>query len=270
MWNTSNPVLANDDKFAEFYGQDAVVPRANVATVQGVVNKTGILALVALALGGVGYWFVSQNPGLMWISWLASAAITFGIFFVIFGKPLLAVYLAPVYAAVEGFFLGGFTYVAEYILAQRGIQVAGGVALQALIITGCCVAAMLTLYSLRILRPTKFFVAAVSTATLAIALAYLVNFVMSLLGYPLPFLGLSATTATGTAGWIGVGVNLFILAIASAFLIIDFKTVEDIVERGSPKTMEWFAAFGLIVTIAWIYLEAVKLIIRLSSLLKRD
>ena len=89
-------------------------------------------------------------------------------------------------------------------------------------------------------------------------------------GIQLPFISLGSTMATGMSGYIGLGLNLFILGIASFMLIFDFKLIEDKVNAGAPRYMEWFCGFALIVSLAWIYFEAVKLVLRLSSLFGRD
>jgi uncharacterized YccA/Bax inhibitor family protein len=270
MWQSSNPALANDDAFAQFYGKAMFDTRTKVATLQGVVNKTAILTVIAVAAGTLGYWLFSTHPMTLWLSNLVGFIVVMAVYFVIRGKPQASVYLAPVYAVVEGVFLGGFTALAEYLLAQRNIHVPGGVALQAFIITGCALGSMLALYSMRILRPTQTFRNVISTATGAIALTYLVSFILSLFGVHLPFITMfSAANATGGAALIGLGVNLFILAIASLGLIIDFGMIEERLQTESPRYIEWYCGFALLVTLAWIYYESVKIVLRVAALVNR-
>ncbi len=123
------------------------------------------------------------------------------------------------------------------------------------------------LYKLGV-RPTRMFTAVLGVATMAIMLAYLVSFVMMLiLKQPLPLISFaSAVSDKGPLGFLGLGINVFILIIASLWLIIDFKMVEDAVNAGEPKYMEWYLGFALLVTLAWIYYEAVKLVVRLAVL----
>lgn len=268
MWNSTNPALANDDAFNQFYGKAMFDERSNVATLQGVVNKTAILAGLAIAAGVGGYALVSTYASFMWISWLVSLVVALGIYFVIHGKPQTAVFLGPVYAVVEGAFLGAFTGVAEYMLASRGIKVAGGVALQAFVITGSALAGMLTLYTTGVLRPTETFKRVIYTATAAIFITYLISFVLWLVGVNLPFMSVFSTGATGPA-LIGMGINLFVLAIASLWLIIDFGMIEERLRGEAPKYMEWYCGFALIVTLAWIYYEAVKMVMRIAALVDR-
>ncbi len=148
-----------------------------------------------------------------------------------------------------------------------GYAVAGGIALQAFIITLSLMIAMLALYSARIIRPTRTFQAVVGVFTAGIMLTYLVSILLSLFGVALPFVSLASAFAGGTTAWIGLGINVFILGIASLWLVIDFKLVEDKVASGGPKYLEWYCGFALLVTLAWIYFEAVKLVFRLAILL---
>ena len=126
MFQSSNPVLTNNDKFSEFYGAMEGREKSTVITIQGVVNKTAILTLIAVIAGTGGYKYFMMNPGMLWIGSIATLILTLGIYFVIFGDPRKAKFLAPVYAIVEGAFLGGFTAIAESMLAARGLSVAGG------------------------------------------------------------------------------------------------------------------------------------------------
>ncbi len=268
MWQSSNPALHNDKAFEEFYGSRGMTAaQPATATLQGVVNKTGMLLLLAITGGAGGYALSASMPSLLWISAIVSALVCFGVYFVIAGRPALARYLAPVYAIVEGAFLGALTGVLDRSLAQMGYAVAGGVALQAFIITLSICLAMLGLYSVRILRPTRLFVAIVSVATAGIMITYAASWVLGIFfGVGLPFVSLGSALAGGTPALIGLGINVLILGVASAWLIIDFSLVERQVAQGGPKSMEWYLGFALLVTLAWVYFEAVKLVFRLAVL----
>lgn len=260
---SSNPALTNEDTFRHFYDAE----RADVVTVQGVVNKTGFLALLAVAAGAAGYSLVVRVPSLLWISWLASFGLCIGFFFIMRGNPAKARIIAPIYAIVEGVFLGAFTSMIDTMLNRMGYAVAGGVALQAFIITASIMVAMLGLYSARILRPTKLFVSVVSVATAGIFLTYLAGTLLwFIFGVDMPFISLSSALTGGTAGYIGLGINVLILGVASLGLIIDFGMVEQRVKQGGPKAEEWYLSFALIVSLAWVYFEAVKLVARLAIL----
>jgi len=276
MWNSSNPMLTRQDTFNEVYGKGmnsvagtggAIAARPNVTTMQGVLNKTTLLVGLTVIAGGFGYSISATMPSILWMSAIAGFVICLGMCFLLAGKPQLSPIVGPIYAIVEGIFLGAFTALADDILAAKGLAVAGGVGVQAFIITAACMVSMLGLYSAGIIRPTKTFMAVVGTATLAIGLSYLAIFVLRMFGVSVPYIGLSAaTTDTGTAGWIGLGINAFILVIASLTLAIDFKQVEDNVAAKAPKYMEWYCAVGLLVTLAWIYFESVKMVLRVATM----
>lgn len=265
MLQSSNPALS--DQVLHGAGFAVPAPDAGVITLQAVVNRTGLLAVIALVAGAGGYSLAESHPGAMWISWIAAAVVGLGIGLVLGMRPTLAPILAPVYAIVEGVFLGALTAVAESILAAKGLSVAGGVGVQAFIITICVMLSMLALYSFGLIKPTRRFQAIVGTLAGAVALTYLVSFVLSLFWRPLPLVSFaSAANDTGTMGWIGLGLNVAILGLASLFLVIDFKRIEDLVAQRAPKSMAWYGAFALLVTLAWIYYEAVKLVLRIAVL----
>lgn len=270
MWTSSNPVLTRGDKFQEAYGEMSGTHQAEVTTLQGVINKTAILTLIAVVAGTGGYAWFTTHPGSMLIGWIATFILTIGLYFVIYGNPRRAPYLAPVYAVIQGAFLGGFTAFAESMLASRGLTVVGGVALQAFIVTISVLLAMLCLYTSRIIQPNGTFMKIMATAITAVLFMYLIGIVLMFVGIRMPYIYLSSTLETGTAGYIGLGINLLFLGLASFMLIFDFKLVEDKVKAGAPKYMEWFCGFALLVTLAWIYLESVKLVMRLAALFRGD
>ena len=181
-------------------------------------------------------------------------------------NPMRAVVLAPIYAIIQGAFLGVITMLIDTWLAQAGYAATGGVALQAFVITLAILASMLTLYYFRILQATPMFTRVVLTLVVGIMITYVISLILSFFGMGVPFISVFTTPMEGTGMWIGLGINLFILLIASLMLIIDFKIVEDHVKADAPKRMDWFLGLCLIVTLAWIYLEAVQLSARLAIL----
>jgi uncharacterized YccA/Bax inhibitor family protein len=174
-----------------------------------------------------------------------------------------------VYALVQGAFLGVLTHMLDGVLESMEIVAMGGLALQAFVITISVLISMLTLYHFKILKPTKKFKAVVGVLTLGIFLTYLISFVMSMFGAQMPFLSIGSALQGGQAAYIGLGLNVMILGVASLWLIIDFGMIEKQLNDGAPKHMEWFSAFILMVTLVWIYLEAVKLCFRLAILFGR-
>ncbi len=263
MWQSSNPALTNDQTFEEL--KSVFAGESNVASLQGVVNKTGLLAVLAVSAGAGGYTLVGSVPSLLWITNIAALVTCIGVYLVIRRNPAIAKVAAPVYALVEGAFLGALTGALDGILAGMNKAIPGGVALQAFIITISILIAMLLLYKFRILRPTKLFVSVVSVATMGIMFTYLISFVLGFFGMSLPFISLGSAMAGGSAGLIGIGINVLILGLASMWLIIDFGMIEQRVAAGGPKSEEWYLSFALMVTLAWIYFEAVKLVFRIAA-----
>jgi uncharacterized YccA/Bax inhibitor family protein len=264
---TSNPALKNEDAFSQFYGKEMFASKPDVTTLQGVVNKTAILVGVAIASGSIGYALLPSTPSILWMSSIAAFVICIGLGFLLAGRPQLSPIFAPIYAIVEGLFLGSLTAALDQYLTSMQLNMAGGLALQALIITGSAVAAMLALYSTGILKPTRLFRSIVVTATFAVMIIYGLAFLLMILGGPrLPFIDITSAFDQGWAPIIGLALNVLILGLACLWLIIDFGTVEQNVKAGAPKYMEWYCGFALLVTLAWIYYEAVKLAFRLAVL----
>ncbi len=267
---SSNPVLAASDANELFRtGGEGSRAVSTTATVQGVVNKTTLLALIATASGFVGWKVCETNPGALWIVTIASFVMVLGIFFALRGNPARAMWLGPVYSIVEGFLLGGVAVMLQSILTAQGIQVPGGIALQAFVVTIAIMLSMLTLYSFGVLRGGETFTRILWVATVGIMVTYLISFIISLFGVQMPFLSLGSAMEGGTGAYIGLGLNVLILGIAAMWFIVDFRQVEELVAAGAPKQMEWYAAFGLMVTLAWVYLEALKLVFRLALLFGR-
>jgi len=274
MYQSSNPIFARDDKFRETYGELT----SNVATIQGVVNKTAILVVLAIIAGGLAYGLIPASMAAVNISMLASMGICFGVGMVLCRNPRAAMFMAPIYAVAEGIMLGLLTAALDSWLVriESARAVAAGaatgaaetisLAMPAFLITICVTLAMLGLYSARILRPTRRFQAVVMTLVGGVMLVYMSTWVLAMFGMSIPFLRLSSATEAGAAPYIGLGISLLILGLASFVLIIDFGRAEAIVRQKMPRYMEWYAAFGLMVTLAWIYYEAVKLCFRLYLL----
>ena len=124
-------------------------------------------------------------------------------------------------------------------------------------LTLACAVAMYLLYSFKIIQATQKFKAIVMTATAGIGIFYLLTWVLSSFGVSLPFLH--------EGSLMGIGFSLFIVAIAALNLILDFDMIEQGAALGAPKYMEWYGAFGLLVTIVWLYLEILRLLSKLSS-----
>lgn len=208
-------------------------------TLQGTINKSFLLLFICL-LGAMFGW---QNPFLiakaLWVFLIGGFVLAMCISF----KPQVAPLLAPVYAFLEGLCLG--------IISLAFNKEFPGIVLQAVFVTLAVFLVMLTLYKTRIIQASRGFVIGVLSATCGVALFYLVCWVLMLCGVNVSFL-------TGSSP-IAIGINLLICAIAAANLILDFNFIDKMTgSYVAPKYMEWYAGFGLLVTLVWLYLEILK------------
>ena len=164
-------------------------------------------------------------------------------------KQTWAPYTTPLYAALEGLALGGISYLFE--------QRYPGIVAQAVFLTFGTLGALLFAYRSGIIRATENFKLGVFAATGGIAVVYLLSFVLGFFGIGVPLIHSSGT--------FGILFSLFVVVIAALNLVLDFDFIEEGAERGAPKYMEWYGAFGLLVTLVWLYLEILRLLAKLQD-----
>ena len=223
-------------------------------TLDGTINKTiTLLGLVSIA-AMLSYSIVSQNPGLGFMITIGGAiAGTILALAILFIRPNNPQILMSMYALLVGLCSGGFSYMIEnYYLG--GTE---GVVLQALVGTVAVFLTMLAIYKFGIIKPTEKFVLVVSALCGAIMIVYLFNFIMMFFGTGIPFLH--------SSGPIGIGISVVFITVAALMLIVDFGMIENGVKFGAPKNMEWYGAFGLVLTLVWLYIEMLKLIAKLRD-----
>ena len=253
----SNPVLNRNFESANA-GLDAgmgaqTIPTTHsdeVMTYGGTVRATGIL--LGLALLGAIYGWTSVESGLaINIPGWFFAALIGGLVLAIVTvfRPQWSPITGPIYAIVEGVLLGAITRIYEVAFE--------GIAFQALLATGVTVMVMLVLWATRTIRVTERLRSAVVGATLGVAAFYLITIVMSLFGATMPLVW--------DSGPLGIGFSLVVIAIAAFNLLLDFDLIERGTAAGAPKYMDWYAAFGLVVTIVWLYLEILRLLAKLRD-----
>ena len=220
-------------------------------TIGGTIGKTALLLACLLPTAVVGWIF--PNQALM----IGSFVVAFVLALVIGFVPRLAPALSIVYALVKGYALGAVSLVAT--IALQGTQYAAAVpiAASATLIT---LGVMLALYASRIIRVTETFRSVIIGLTLAVALFYLFGLVMSLF---IP--GFASSLAPHQAGPIGILFSVFVIGVAAFNFMLDFDFIERGVQSGAPKSMEWYAAFGMTVTIVWLYVEFLRLLMKLGS-----
>lgn len=254
-FRTSNPAL-NDKTFAPerlhtITGIPAEQSWRTTMTLNGVILKCLVLLALLLAAGAFGWSATERSETAVQLpGWLFVAAIAgFGVAVLTIFKPLLARYTAPAYAVLEGLVLGSISaaYEARF----------DGIALQAVGLTVGVFVLMLALYGTGVIRPTEKFRTGVIAATGAVMLVYLVSMVLRLFGSEVPLIH--------EAGPIGILFSLAVVGIASLNLILDFDFIDRGVSDGAPKALEWYAGFGLLVTIVWLYLELLRLLSKLRS-----
>ncbi len=239
---TANPAL-NDSVFTIEGTYD------NVMTLQGTVVKTAVLLVLVLVGAAFTWTQVASNPQVTYTYMIAGAVVGFILALVTIFKKTAAPYTSPIYALAEGVFLGALSAVFEMHYP--------GIVPQAVGLTFGTLAALLAAYSSGLIRATENFKLGVVAATGAICLVYLVSIVLNLFGSGIPYIHGS--------GWIGIGFSLFVVVIAAMNLVLDFDFIENGVERGAPKYMEWYAAFGLLVTLVWLYIEILRLLAKLRG-----
>ncbi|KAA3635176.1 MAG: hypothetical protein DWQ02_10265 [Bacteroidetes bacterium] len=213
-------------------------------TVQGAINKSFILGAIMLATALVGY--MMPSPLFMWGGAIAGLIVVI----IAARNPQRSGTLAPIYAALEGLFVGAVSAIYASFF--------DGIIFQAVTLTMAVFFMMLFIYKTRIIKVTSKLRAGVVMATGAVLLVYILNFVLSLFGVNIPFLH--------EGGTLGIGISLVIIGIASMNLLLDFDNFEKGEKYGAPSYMEWFSAMGLLITLVWLYIE----ILRLIALLSRD
>ena len=213
-------------------------------TLSGTVNKTGISLLLVILSAGYAW----GNPALHGLA-LPAAIVGFILAMVTIFKPTVGHITVPAYAAVEGVFLGVISMIFNAMYP--------GIVVQAVFLTFGTLGALLLAYKSGLIQATENFKLGVVAATVGIAILYLINFVMSFFGS-----GMGIISSNGTMGILFSG---FVVVIAALNLVLDFDFIEEGVEMGAPKYMEWYGAFGLLVTLIWLYLEILRLLAKLQS-----
>jgi uncharacterized YccA/Bax inhibitor family protein len=241
---SSNPAFAGD-VFSHF---DWAAGRTTTMTIAGTVGKTALLLAILTATAG-WTWTQAGNHTLNPMILMGAAIGGMIVAFITIFKPTVAPFTAPIYAALEGAFLGAISNYVE--------QRYPGIAVQAVALTCGTMATMLFLYATRIIRVTQRLAMGIVAATAAICLVYVVSFILSMFHVPVPFLD--------SASPLSIGFSLFVVGLAAFNLLLDFDFIERGAASGAPRVMEWYGAFGLIVTLVWLYLEILRLLSKLAD-----
>ncbi|ANU12221.1 Bax inhibitor-1/YccA family membrane protein [Planococcus antarcticus] len=218
-------------------------------TIQGTVNKTFILLLLLLVTFVYSWnqFVTSPNSVLPLILVGAIGGLIVGLITVF--VPKISPFTAPVYALLQGLFLGA-------ISAQYEVQY-GGIVFQAVLITIGVLLSLLLVYKSGLIKVTQNFRMGVAAATGAIFLVYVISFIGGFFGFEIPFLHESSP--------IGIGISVIIVIVAALNLVLDFDFIENAAHKQVPKYFEWYGAFGLLVTLVWLYLEILRLLSKIRS-----
>jgi len=240
---SGNPVLQEStfsDVSQRGYGQPM--------TLTGVVNRS-VLMLLLVAAAAAGVWsYSASHPTAIYPAVMTGALGGFVVAIATSFKRTWAPVTAPVYAVLEGLFIGGISMVME--------QRFPGLVLQAVLLTFGVMFALLAAYQSRIIRPSQTFKSVIVGATFGIVVVYLVSMVAQLFFH-------TAIPLIFDSGPVGITFSLIVVGIAALNLVLDFDFIENGIAYGAPKWMEWYAAFGLTVTLVWLYIEILRLLAKM-------
>lgn len=237
VFRTGNPALS------EKTFRDVARTGDGVMTLQGTVNKTG-LGILIVAAGAIVTWNMQQPIALLLLGAIGGAILGFVTVF----KKTWAPITTPIYAFLEGLVLGAISRMYDQQV-QGIVPIAVGLTMGTL-------GALLLAYTSRLIKVTENFRLGVFAATGGIALLYLVSMVLGFFGIRIPLIH--------EAGPIGILFSVVVVVIAALNLVLDFDFIERGAAMGAPKYMEWYAAFGLLVTLIWLYLEILRLLAKLN------
>jgi uncharacterized YccA/Bax inhibitor family protein len=251
LFQSGNPTLSE-----KIFNRSIDGSQTELMTVRGSIKKFGFLSLLVFA--GAAYTWKLVYSGsaslmmtLFWVGLIGGLVSALVITF----KPALARYLSPAYAILEGFVLGGLSAIVN---AQVGEKYPN-VVFQAVALTFGVAFGMFLLYNYRIIKPTQKFKSILLSAIFGVFLLYIVYWVLLLFGINMSFMSWQDSSP------LGIGINLLVVGIAAFTLILDFERLEIGESAGAPKYMEWYGAFGLLVTMIWLYINILKLLSRFGS-----
>ena len=236
---SGNPAL-NDSTFNSF--RDGSYESSNAMTISGAATKTMILLGLCFGAAAMTWGMVAGQNMQGAVPWMIGGVVAGLIFGLATSfKPTWAPVTAPLYALAEGLFLGGLSAMYE---AQFH-----GIVFQALLATFGTTFSLLIAYQFGIIKATENFKLGVFAATGGIALMYLAMMLM---------------------GWLGIGISVVVVIVAAMNLVLDFDYIEQAAQNGAPKYCEWYAAYGLMVTLVWLYVEILRLIAMLAGRSRND
>ncbi|MEO0514364.1 MAG: Bax inhibitor-1/YccA family protein [Planctomycetota bacterium] len=257
---SSNPTL-RDDTFRRSPVDVYDTEKSELMTVQGAVNKTMILLAICVGVSVFSWSAASSGASYTMPMMLGGAIGGFVVALITMFKQTWAPITAPIYALLQGLFLGAISYMYETSFGAQ--QTSNGLPLNGIVVQaiGCTLgvaATMLILYSFRIIKVTEKLKAGIMMAVGGVFLFYLVAFVMS-------FFTSAGQSLLYSSSPLSIGISFVIVAIAAFSLLLDFDLIENGAKQGAPDYMEWYAGFALLVTLVWLYLELLRLLSKLRN-----
>lgn len=244
LFKSGNPTLA---KAFQSIGTD----NAETMTLRGTLNKFGFMLLMLLGSAFYSWREFADGRDVSSLIMIGAIGGLITAIIIVFKKEW-APYLAPLYGLLEGLFLGAISATYNEAFAAK----APNIVINAVGLTFGTAIAMYFLYSFKIIKATEKFKSVIVMATMGIAVFYLITLVMGLFGVDMNFFRDSSP--------LSIGISLVIVVVAALNLILDFDLIEQGTEAGAPKYMEWYAAFSLMVTIVWLYMEILRLLSKLN------
>jgi uncharacterized YccA/Bax inhibitor family protein len=249
IFNSGNPILS-EKQIGAVTEMDGVP-----MTQSGTMNKFFLMSLLLISSAVFTWNAFYQGVNIMpWM--IGSLILGFVVAMVFTFKKDWGTFLAPIYALLEGVLLGSIS--AIYNLKFE--KIAPGIVTQAVGLTFGVVIAMFVLYKFNIIKVTEKFKTVVFMATAGIAVFYLIAIILRFF-----HIDIMMVSDANRGSMLGIGISLVVVAIAALNLLLDFDRIDDLARRGAPKYMEWYGAFGLMVTIVWLYLEILRLLSRFAS-----
>lgn len=255
---SGNPAL-NSGTFDQWQGQSLqqvktdtygqIDARGGLMTLDGTVAKSFLLMVILLASAAFTWnqYYSAQNPAAVMGLLIAGAVGGLIVAMITIFKRQWSPVTSPIYALLEGLVLGGLSSVLE---AQYP-----GVVIQAVSLTMGIMLALLAAYATHLIKVSENFKLGVVAATGGVCIVYVVDLLLGMFGIHVPFIH--------DSGPIGIGISAVIVVIASLNLVMDFDFIEQGTKSGAPKYMEWYSAFGLMVTLVWLYLEILNLLAKM-------
>jgi uncharacterized YccA/Bax inhibitor family protein len=246
LFKSGNPAL-KEGTYQDTIFQGMTVEQP--MTVKGTLNKLGFLFLMmsATTLFSWKNFYAGNNPlPLLLVG--VFGGLTLALIMVY--KKTWSPYLAPAYALAEGLFVGSVSAYYDYAYGQKY----PGIVMQAVLLTLVVTLVMFLLFRFRIIRVTQKFRMVIVIATVSLAVFYLIQWIASLA------FGATIGAFTNAATPFGIGFSVVVICLAALNLLLDFDMIEKGVAVGAPKYMEWYSAFGLLVTLVWLYLEILRLL----------